>query len=47
MKKFQTKQQLDDYISQKEYSQELKTALQESIKAVETCNKSPCCQVDV
>lgn len=39
MKKFQTKQQLDDYIAQKEYSQEFKTALQESIKAVETCNK--------
>lgn len=40
MKKFQTSKQLNDYISQKEYGQELKTALQESITAVECCNKN-------
>lgn len=39
MKKFQTVKQLNDYIPQKEYCQELKAALQESIKAVEKCNK--------
>lgn len=38
MKKFQTKQQLNDYLSDKEFGQEFKTALQESIKAVEYCN---------
>lgn len=39
MKKFQTKQQLNDHISKREYSQEFKTALENSIKAVEDCIK--------
>lgn len=38
MKKFQTKQQLNDYLADTEFSQELKTALQEAIKTVEYCN---------